>query len=111
MFRTFATAALLTLTITAAHAGDATSPSVSVAFGDLNLSHPADAKILAGRLQAAAVQVCQDAANGQHGVAAQHAIRECVREAIDIALAHIASSQTNAVRANLVSDRQSMTSN
>jgi UrcA family protein len=104
MLRTFATAALLALSVTAAQAGDA-PPSVNVAFGDLNLSHPADAKILAGRLQAAAIHVCHDATDGLYGVAADHVMRECVRDAIDVALAHIASSQTNAVRANLVSDR------
>lgn len=111
MLRTFAAAALFALTATTAHADDATRSSVNVAFGDLNLSHSADAKILAGRLQAAAQLVCGNAVDGQVGVAAQHAMRECVKDAINIALARIASAQTSAVRAHLVSDREALALN
>jgi UrcA family protein len=54
MFRTFITAAILALTITAAQAGD----SVTVRFGDLDLAKASDAQVLAGRVHAAATLVC-----------------------------------------------------
>jgi len=56
MFRIIATAAILALTATAAHAA---GPAV-VRFGDLDLSKPADARILAGRVQTAAEAACTE---------------------------------------------------
>ena len=56
MYRSFTTAAILALAITAAHADDFASTRVT--FGDLDLSQPADAKILADRLENAAKSVC-----------------------------------------------------
>lgn len=55
MFRTFATAALLALTIGTAQAGP-----FSLQFGDLNLSNAADARILASRAHSLAEEVCAD---------------------------------------------------
>ena len=55
MFRTFATAAILALTIGAAQAGPLT-----VQFGDLNPSNPGDAHILASRVQTASEAVCAE---------------------------------------------------
>ena len=55
MFRTFITAAILTLTITAAQAG----PSAAIVhFGDLDLSRPADVQVLNSRIQKAAEAAC-----------------------------------------------------
>ena len=105
MLRTLTTATLLALTVTAAHAGDTTNSSVNVAFGDLNLSRPADAKILAGRLEAAAALVCRDAADGQMGPAARRVMQECVSDAVNVALARIASAQTSAVKLYLADAR------
>ena len=55
MFRTFATAAALVLTLTAAQASPAT-----VKFGDLDLSRPADAHVLSTRIQQAAETACSN---------------------------------------------------
>ena len=55
MLRTLTVTALLTLSITAVHAEDA---STLVSYADLDLSKPADAKTLAARLQDAATAVC-----------------------------------------------------
>jgi UrcA family protein len=109
MLRTFAAAALLVLTVTAAHAG--TQDAVPVVFGDLNLSNPADAKILAGRLQAAAAQACinanRDLTSDAHiAPAFRTQMQACVKDAINVAMAQIERSLTRNVRANLVSDRQ-----
>jgi len=55
MFRTFITAAILTLTITAAQAG----PSAAIVhFGDLDLSRPADVQVLNSRIAKAAEATC-----------------------------------------------------
>ena len=54
MFRTFITAAILTLTITAAQAGS----SATVSFGDLDLSRPADVQVLNSRIEKAAEATC-----------------------------------------------------
>jgi UrcA family protein len=54
MFRTFTTAAILALTVTAAQAGDI----ATVRFGDLDLARPGDTQVLAGRVHAAAALVC-----------------------------------------------------
>src|SRR6185437_8321975 len=55
MFRTITAAALLALTITAAQAA-----SLTVRYGDLNLSNADDARILASRVQTAAEAACAD---------------------------------------------------
>lgn len=55
MFRTITAAALLVLTITAAQAA-----SLTVRYGDLNLSNADDARILASRVQTAAEAACAD---------------------------------------------------
>jgi|KBSSwiStaDraftv2_1062776.scaffolds.fasta_scaffold1396394_1 UrcA family protein len=53
MFRTFTTAAMLTLAITAAQAGDTV-----VRFGDLDLSRKADVQVLNSRIEKAAKAGC-----------------------------------------------------
>jgi UrcA family protein len=54
MFRTFLTAAVLTLSVIAAQAGD----TVTVHVGDLDLAKAQDAQMLDTRVQAAAKTAC-----------------------------------------------------
>ena len=105
MLRTFAAAAILALTATAAQAETA-QVSVNVAFGDLNLSRPADAKILADRLRTAAGKVCGDIsnakyANGATWPGAREETQECMRSAINLAIARIEGRLDNIVRGTL----------
>jgi UrcA family protein len=58
MFRTFATAAILALTIGTAQASP--PPAIVIPIGDLNLSNPADVRVLAGRAETAAQDACSD---------------------------------------------------
>lgn len=59
MFRIFTTAAVLALTVTAAQAGD----TVTVHFGDLDMTRAKDAQILAARIHDAAETACAPEAN------------------------------------------------
>src|ERR1700743_2194476 len=92
-------AALFTLNIAAAEA----ATTANVTFGDLNLSHPEDAKVLAGRLQTAAKQVCLSANPDLDG---KPEMQQCMDTAITLALAQIQSRMEQSVRANLVSDSE-----
>jgi UrcA family protein len=118
MLRTFAAAALLALIITpiqavtSAQADAWSDASVPVVYGDLNLAKPADAKILADRLQAAANRACIGANRGLTGSehipldAVKTEMRACINEAIDVAMLRIEKNVTRNVRANLISDKQ-----
>jgi UrcA family protein len=100
MLRTLTAAALLALAATAAMAN--TGNEITVTFGDLNLARPADAKILADRLQVAASQACRNVmAENPAGFSTEKAMRECMTSAIDIAIARIEGRLDKAVRANL----------
>jgi UrcA family protein len=105
MLRIFTIAALLALAATTAQADSTTQ----VAFGDLNLSRPEDAQILADRLQTAAKMVCLDT-NSIPGQIGKAAMQECVDAAISTATARIeeriGQHLVSAVHANLVSVRQ-----
>lgn len=98
LLRTLTTAALLALGLTAAHAEDSDIVSTTVAYGDLNLSQPADAKILAGRLQDAAKSVCLKA---NPEIAAKSALGVCTDSAISMAMWQIEDSLDQKVRRNL----------
>ena len=115
MLRTVTAAALLAFTVTTAattaRAETWPEASVPVAYGDLNLAKPADAKILADRLQAAANQAClnanRDLTSDAHIAPAIRAqMQACVKDAINVAMSRIERSLTQNVRANLISDRQ-----
>ena len=54
MFRAFAAAFILALTVTAAQA----APAIDVKFSDLDLSKPSDASVLEARVHQAAYRVC-----------------------------------------------------
>jgi UrcA family protein len=109
MFRTFATAAIFTLGMTAAHAEgvstDVKDVSTNVWYGDLDLSQPADARILAGRLQEAAMSVClkANAKNTSSGI-----LRSCVDVSVSMAMSRIEDSLDQAVHAKLLNVRTAM---
>src|ERR1700683_3458634 len=103
MLRILATAAILALSANAALAD--TQASVDVPFGDLNLSQPHDAKILAGRLEAAAATVCLKANSDTLNTIPAPAMQDCINTAINIAVSRIQSSLEGKLRANLVNVR------
>lgn len=102
MLRALALTLLLTATATAAQASAMSSASMDVAYGDLNVAQPSDAKILAGRLHAAASQVCINANGGLPTTRDQDiAVQHCVDGAISTAIATIQSRMEQSVRLNL----------
>jgi UrcA family protein len=109
MFRTFATAAIFTLCMTAAHAEDVSTDvedvSTKVSYGDLDLSQPADARILADRLREAAMSVClkANAENTSSGI-----LRSCVDVSVSMAMSRIEDSLDQAVHAKLLNVRTAM---
>src|SRR5688572_20199111 len=117
MFRTFATATLLTFALTAAQAAPLSPPpayaEMNVTYGDLNLTSAADAAILAGRLQSAAMTVCMKTNEATSSVR-KILVRRCVDMAITRATSKIWSqieaSPYQAIRANLDSVRQQVAS-
>jgi UrcA family protein len=112
MLRIFTAAALLALTATtAAQAENWARDSMPVAYGDLNLSKPADAKVLAERLQAAATKVCLSATsdlrlNANSDLTKSREMQDCVDTAINVAMLRIEHSMTAHVRANLINSKQ-----
>jgi UrcA family protein len=115
MFRTLTAAAILALiTPLAFTAAQAETPvSIGVAYGDLNLSSPQDAAILADRLQVAARDVCLNATDTKAPIR-KILVRRCIDLAVNKATAQIwdnvEASPNRAVRANLVSVRQKVAS-
>jgi UrcA family protein len=109
MFRTFAAAAILTLGMTAAHADDASTDleevSTNVTYGDLDLSRPADVRILADRLQEAAMSVCLKA-NPEN--TSPSMLRNCVNLSVSMAMSRIEDSLDQTVHAKLVDVRTAM---
>lgn len=109
MFRIIATTTvLLAATATAATALQGETwrqRSVEVVYGDLNPLHPEDAKILAARLEAAARSVCRndDSAAAVMGSREDQETQECMKSAINVAMARIKGKLDEAVRANFVS--------
>lgn len=102
MLRTLTLTALLTLSITAAHADDA---STQVTYADLDLSKPTDAKTLAARLQDAATAVCLKANPENLGATA---LESCVTISVRMAMARIQSDMDEAVRYKLSNVRTAM---
>ena len=118
MLRSISTTALLILTVTTAQAAEVAPvdvASINVAYGDLNLSKPQDAAILADRLQSAAHEVCLKTNDVSPSVSVRKILmRRCVEQAVGKAtskiLAEIESSPHRAIRANLMSVRQQVAS-
>jgi UrcA family protein len=87
MFRTFATAAILTLTITAAQAG----PSAIVRLSDLDLSRPADTQVLNGRIEKAAEAACNSVKASSSTLNYNHWYARCVSNTVAETSARIAA--------------------
>jgi UrcA family protein len=114
LFRSFTAtaAAILALVLTAAHAdelnaADLSKVSTMVPFGDLNLSQPSDAKVLAGRLENAAKSVCLKA---NPDIVSPFLTQQCVRSAIRTAMGAIEDRLDQDVSDKLVVVRISLES-
>jgi UrcA family protein len=106
LFRTLTAAAILVLGITAAQADDLSQVSAYVTFGDLNLSQPADAKILADRLEDAAKSVCLKA---NPDLDSSALMQQCIDSAISMGMTGIQDRLDQEVSAKLVVVRTSLT--
>ena len=85
MLRYLTIPALLALSIAGAQAEEATT---QVSYSDLDLSRPADAKVLAARLQDAATSVCLKA-NPEN--VAPSALATCINLSVHMAMSRIES--------------------
>lgn len=116
MLRPLSTAAFLFLAVTAAQAAEVVPvdvASIDVTYGDLNLSKPQDAAILADRLQTAAHEVClktNDASPSVRKILMRRCVEQAVSKATSQIWADIESSPHRAIRANLMSVRQQVAS-
>jgi UrcA family protein len=81
--------------LTAAAAATADSWGVMVSYADLNLSHPADARVLYQRLRGAAARVCNEVPT--YDLARSAAYRRCLQAALDRAVADVHSTTLSAI--------------
>jgi len=102
MLRPLAITAFLALGIVSAQADDVTT---QVAYSDLDLSRPADAKVLAARLQDAATAVCLKA-NPEN--VAKAALENCISVSVHMAMSRIESDMNEAVDGKLSNVRTAM---
>jgi UrcA family protein len=91
--------ALCTLQVTARAADDGL-PSRKVSYADLDISKPAGAKVLYGRIVRAAREVCQFP--GFESLGTSQMINRCVDHAIDNAVKDVGSPALSALRPNSV---------
>jgi len=87
--------ALCTLQLTALAAGDGPA-SRRVSYADLDISQPAGAKVLYGRITAAARQVC--ALSGYKDLGAMQLVNDCVDRTINNAVKQVDSQALSALR-------------
>jgi UrcA family protein len=87
--------ALCSLQLTAQAADDAL-PSKKVSYADLDISTPTGAKVLYGRIAAAAHQVC--ALSGYKDLGAMQRVNGCVDRAINNAVKDVDSPALSALR-------------
>jgi UrcA family protein len=87
MLRTVTTTAILALTLTAAQAG----PVITVPYGDLDLSRPADAQVLGARVARAAESTCDSLANLRPALFYKSWFAACVRSTAAEATSQIAA--------------------
>ena len=99
---TVALAAPLALGATAAYAEEATT---NVSYADLDLARPADARVLATRLQDAAAAVCLKA-NPEH--VAPGVLENCINASVRMAMSRIESNMTEVVHDKLGNVRSAM---
>jgi UrcA family protein len=102
MLRTLTLTALLTLGATAAYADEA---STQVAYSDLDLSKPDDAKTLAARLQDAAAAVCLKA-NPEN--VAPAAMANCINASVAMAVSRIETNMDAGVHDKVRNVRSAM---
>jgi UrcA family protein len=102
MLRTLTLTALLSLGITSAYADDA---STMVSYSDLDLSRPADAKVLAARLQDAAASVCLKA-NPEN--VSHTAMYNCINASVHMAMSRIESDLDGTVHDKVTNVRTAM---
>ena len=102
MLRPLTVTTFLVLGIASAHADDVTT---QVSYSDLDLSRPADARILAARLQDAASAVCLKA-NPENVTKA--ALENCITLSVHMAMSRIESSMDEAVQGKLSNVRTAM---
>jgi UrcA family protein len=88
--------ALCTLQVTA-QAADAL-PSKKVSYADLDISQPAGAKVLYGRIVKAANEVCRSTWFSSFG--AVQTVNQCINQAIDNAVKDVGSPALSALRQN-----------
>jgi UrcA family protein len=91
--------ALCALQLTAQAADDGL-PSKRVSYADLDISKPAGAKVLYGRIVRAAKEVCRS--NGYESLGALQLTNRCVDFAIDNAVKVVGSPALSALRPNSV---------
>jgi UrcA family protein len=91
--------ALCTLQVTAQAADDAL-PSKKVSYADLDISTPAGAKVLYGRIVRAARVVCNY--TGYDPLGASQVRNRCINYAIDNAVKDVGSPALSALRPNSV---------
>ena len=91
--------ALCTLQVTA-RASDDGLPTQKVSYADLDISKPAGAKVLYGRIVAAARHVC--AFDGQRDLGSMQWVNKCTDLAIDKAVKDVGSPALSALRPNTV---------
>lgn len=94
IFCALGAAAVLGLTTTAG-ADTQTLLTKTVKFDDLNISTPAGAKVLYGRIQAAAHEVCP---LGMYSLEMEQAQRTCLKQAIDNAVKGVNSTALTELR-------------
>jgi UrcA family protein len=87
--------ALCALQVTAQAADDGL-PSKKVSYADLDISKPAGAKVLYGRIKTAARHVC--ALNGYNDLSATQWVNQCTDRAIDKAVKDVGSPALSALR-------------
>jgi UrcA family protein len=89
--------ALCTLQVTAQAADDAL-PSKRVSYADLDISKPAGAKVLYGRIVRAAKDVCRS--TGYDTLGAAQLANRCISDTIDKAVKDVGSPALSALRPN-----------
>ncbi len=90
---------LCTVQVTARASNDGL-PSQRVSYADLDISKPAGAKALYGRIKAAARHVC--ALNGYNDLSSMQWVNQCTDRAIDKAVKDVGSPALSALRPNSV---------
>ena len=91
--------ALCTLQVTA-QASDDGLPTQRVSYADLDISKPAGAKVLYGRIVAAAHNVC--ALSGYRDLGSMQWMNKCTDRAIDKAVKDVGAPALSALRPNTV---------